>query len=350
MGNTGRTCSSGGRSGTTINDYGTGMLRIFFTGQDLARTTIAARPDPMWEVLLSLHALQSRIGQTVFPRWYRRTSAAVPPLVLNRLCEIAPAVGYSPDFLTPINGSETVEAGIEVLSSSPKRRIQADMAYLATRQRLSPWAQAIADGKKESITQLGDHIESYYTQALAPDWEVISREVSADRARRDEQVARRGVDYLLSHLHPQVRWKSPVLEILGVTDNDLHLEGRGIRLLPSYFCWETPTKLRDDELQPTLVLPVARTGSDPTPDVVTTTEPLVSLLGRTRSLVLAATISSSSTTGIARACDVSVASASRHTAALRESGLISSRRTGTTVHHEITSLGTELLREGTSVG
>ncbi|CAM5243118.1 hypothetical protein SMICM304S_07027 [Streptomyces microflavus] len=39
------------------------MLRIHFTDADLARTRIATAPDPVWEIAVSLHRLQSRKGR-----------------------------------------------------------------------------------------------------------------------------------------------------------------------------------------------------------------------------------------------------------------------------------------------
>ena len=41
-----------------------------------------------------------------------------------------------------------------------------------------------------------------------------------------------------------------------LNDRDLYLDGRGIELQPSAFCWQVPTKLRDPELTPILVYPI----------------------------------------------------------------------------------------------
>lgn len=54
------------------------MLRIHFTGQDLARTTLAEEPDPMWEVLLSLHQLQGRDGMAHYGNWRERARRLLP--------------------------------------------------------------------------------------------------------------------------------------------------------------------------------------------------------------------------------------------------------------------------------
>ncbi|RVX41362.1 hypothetical protein EDD27_3884 [Nonomuraea polychroma] len=43
-----------------------------FTPEDLGRVRIAPRPDPMWEMVLSLHLLQARGGGTAMAAWRRQ--------------------------------------------------------------------------------------------------------------------------------------------------------------------------------------------------------------------------------------------------------------------------------------
>lgn len=155
-----------------------------------------------------------------------------------------------------------------------------------------------------------------------------------------------GGDRLLSALHPRVRWVAPVLQVLDMNDRDLYLDGRGIELQPSAFCWQVPTKLRDPELKPVLVYPIqhapgilrqASMESEPMSD------PLGSLLGSTRAVALEAAVPGCTTTELARRCNISPAAASHQATVLREAGLITTRRAGASVRHEITQLGIWLL-------
>ena len=228
------------------------MLRIHFTPRDLARVTVATKPAPLWEVLLSLHMLQ----------------------------------------------------------------------------------------------KLGNAIRTYHNAAIAPYWKSIGTHVSADHAHRGEALARHGVDRLLSSLHPRVRWVPPVLQVLDMNDRDLYLDGRGIELQPSAFCWQVPTKLRDPDLKPILVYPIQhapgilrQASREPAPS----TDPLSSLLGATRAAALEATVSGCTTTELAKRCTISPAAASHQASVLREAGLITTRRDGASVRHEITQLGIWLL-------
>ena len=56
--------------------------------------------DPLWDVLLGMHMLQTDDEPAVFGPWRRRTRARLTPIE-RELLTLAPPVGYSPDFLTP---------------------------------------------------------------------------------------------------------------------------------------------------------------------------------------------------------------------------------------------------------
>lgn len=120
------------------------------------------------------------------------------------------------------------------------------------------------------------------------------------------------------------------------------------RRRPSFFCWQAPTKLRDTDLPPALVYP-----TQPPPGTlhrlelggthVTRHTSLAALLGRTRAEALEATAAGCTTSELALLCGVSVAAASQQATVLREAGLITTRRDGGAVRHEITGLGLSLL-------
>ncbi|WP_405816655.1 hypothetical protein OG241_18735 [Streptomyces sp. NBC_01390] len=97
------------------------MLRIHFTGEDLARIRIAAEPDPLWELLISLNRLRRRDAGVVYGSWMRDTLPRVPATT-RLLTALAPPVGYSVDFLTPAVGSGGVEGRIEALRATPLLR------------------------------------------------------------------------------------------------------------------------------------------------------------------------------------------------------------------------------------
>ncbi len=324
-----------------MHDLGGPMLRIHFTAQDLARTKIAAEPDPLWEVLLSLHMMQNSAGQLVFGGWRRHALRQAPRQDVALLHDLAPPTGYSPDFLTPIGAGPDLDDGLELLVSSPRQKVRTDVEYLASRRDTTAWMRELATGNAESMSRLATAMRSYHDTALAPYWRSIRKHVVEDRARRVQEWSGHGIDHLLSHLNPGVRWNPPVLEVADFADTDVHLGGRGLLLQPSFFCWQAPTKLRDVELPPILVYP-----TQPAPGELTVTDRpprLATLLGRTRAVALEATVSGCTTSQLARMCGVSLAAASHQATVLRDAALITTRRDGGAVRHEITPLGLSLL-------
>ena len=322
------------------------MLRIHFTPRDLARTTVSTRPAPLWEVLLSLHMLQQQDGRMIFEDWRRHVRTKVAPDQMRLLLELTPPKGYSPDFLTPAESAPDFESALEMTLSTPRQQLRSQLDLLSKYRPVSPWTRELAQGDRNSMRKLGRAIRTYHDAAIAPYWKSIGTHVSADHAHRSEALARHGVDRLLSTLHPRVRWAAPVLQVLDMNDRDLYLDGRGIELQPSAFCWQVPTKLRDPELKPILVYPIHHAPGilrQSSLETAESTDALGSLLGPTRAAALEAAVTGCTTTELAKRCKISPAAASHQATVLREAGLITTRRAGASVRHEITQLGIWLL-------
>ncbi|MER5508827.1 helix-turn-helix domain-containing protein [Streptomyces sp. NPDC002766] len=173
-------------------------------------------------------------------------------------------------------------------------------------------------------------------------WTHARRAVRDDVDTRSRVLLDGGVVALLESLRPLARWNAPVLEVEYPTHRDLHLEGRGLRLVPSYFCWRRPTALADPALGPVLVYPVT---TRPFDSINLHDNGLERLLGRTRASVLTAVARGGprSTSEVATAVGVALPSASYQLAVLRDGGLVESRREGQFVRHSVTMLGHRLL-------
>ena len=326
------------------------MLRIHFTADDLARVRVASGPDPMWETLLSLHMLAGQGSAVMFGPWRQRVRPRLNPAV-RLLTRLAPAKGYSADFLTPPGWSRDLESGIDAVLSTPRPRLRADLTMLAADRPLPGWVNPLADGDLDTLHQLGTAIRGYFDAALAPHWGLLDGQISADRARRARSMIDGGTELLLATLHPTMAWESPVLHVAYPYDRDFHLNGRGLLLIPSFFCWRMPVTVKSPDLPPTLVYPIEHDhGWDrhhvPRP---ATGRGLAALVGQTRAAVLralAAHDQGCTTTELARHVSVSPSSASEHAATLRNAGLTVARHHGKRVLHTLTPLGRALLREG----
>ena len=320
------------------------MLRVIFTEEDLTRVRIAPTPDPLWEIANSLDRLQTRRGRWAYAPWYRSTRSALsadPVLrrtVKSMLLPLFPRAAYFPDFLTPFESIDGLDAGVEAILATPAARVTTELKTLALVHHAPKWAPRLASG--ELGPDLDTALRSYHQQVIQPYGDVMRPALDADRARRDRALSRGGVERLLGSFQPLMRWRRPVLEVKYPYSKTLSLEGRGLLLTPSYFCWEFPVALADSDLPPVLTYPVL-------PEIAPTTPgkpPTAALLGTTRAAVLRATAEGLTAGEISTRVGIGAPTTSHHLGVLRDSGLITTHRRDKVVLHILTPLGAALLR------
>ncbi|MEJ3741910.1 winged helix-turn-helix domain-containing protein [Actinomycetes bacterium KLBMP 9797] len=322
------------------------MLRIVFTNDDIARTRVAPGADPVWETVLSLHVLRNRVREPTLARWgqdargrLRRDGGAAS---MRLFFAINPPKGYFPDFLTPSDSAHGFEAGLDAIRATPAKSLQRDLSLVAAERALPATARGLANGDRDAVQRLAESMRRYQELVVAPYWAAVQAAVAADRAARARSLLDGGTEGLLAGLRPSIRWRSGVLEVHDYpTDRELHLDGRGLTLVPAFFCARTPVALVDPTLPPVLVYPVDRLAA--LSDRSGGGAALASLMGRTRALVLDVVGDGGSTGEIARRLSISPAAASQHATVLREAGLLVSRREANTVLHTLTPLGRALL-------
>ncbi|MFC0438710.1 helix-turn-helix transcriptional regulator [Kutzneria buriramensis] len=318
-------------------------LRIHFTAEDLARTSVAAGPDPMWEILLSGFRLREADIALEHRQWLREVRARrrLGPS-LRLLSVLTPLRHYIPDFLTPDEGRDGFEAGLEALASTPRRRLRREVLHLARTSRVPDWIRPLADGDVTYLEQLCAEVRMLHEDAIAPYQEIMRGNADTDRSIRARAMLSDGVEGLFRSFGPQVQWEAPVLTVHFALDRDLYLNGRGLRLVPAHFSRHTLDALADPELAPVLVYPVDL-HSRWTQLSTSKRGSLDALMGATRAAVMDAVEDGATTTELARRLGTSLSAVSRHTGVLRDAGLISTRRRGAAVLHTLTPLGRQLL-------
>lgn len=326
-----------------------GVLRIHFTSDDLARTTVATAADPLWEILLSRFRFHERHPPLIFQPWVRRQRNHPDLLARMRpgarlLAVLAPLGPYFPDFLTPPEACHGLETGLNALMSTPRTRLRRELARLAQHTPLPDWVRPLSEGDITALTQLRTALRHYHHAAIAPHHDRIQSSIDADRARRAHAFLTNGIDGLLTSIPTLMRWQPPVLEVTYDVDQELHLHGRGLRLVPSYFCHRSAVSLADPNLTPVLIYPIDQELRWPQSAIIGR-KALETLLGKTRAAVLHTIDLGTTTTQLAHLLHISPASASRHTTVLRDAGLITTHRNGTAVLHTLTPLGIQLLEQ-----
>lgn len=321
-------------------------LRIHFTARDLAHTRVTTGPDVMWELASSLHRLQApRVAERYRP-WLRHVRGRLDRThlrgVVRLLTTLVPRRGDFPDFLTP-PGSSGFEESLECVAATPAVRMRRELAaaFAAGRRPVPAWVRLLADGDREARRDLLTALAVYHRELLRPCLDEAREAVRGQRDVLGKHVLDGGLDQLLSSLSPSIRWTAPVLRADYPCEKELRLGGRGLTLVPSFFCCDSPVTFINPELPPVLVYPAAGQSSRPQAP-----QSLAAVLGRTRALAMRELLRPCSTTELARRVGVSAGTASRHAAALRKAGLITSTRQGPAVMHVATPLGRELAAPG----
>jgi DNA-binding transcriptional ArsR family regulator len=324
------------------------LLRIHFTCEDLARVTIAAAPDPLWEVMLSLRVLAAKPADARFPGWRRHTLTRLAPPA-RELVAVARSAARWPDLLTPTCGGVRLDEALQQVALTPSRRVTADLARLDQTTGAGAWARVLGGDPPAALRRLGRAARAYFDVALGPCWSQVRAGVEGERSRLARVIVDRGLEGMLAGLSPGTRWEPPELLMPSTVDVSLVVSGRSLVLLPSLFCSEPVTRL-DPGLPPVLVVGItSRAGRiDLLAGTHTSGEAanrkLSALLGRTRAAVLQAAGTACTTSELARRVGTSLPSASQHAGVLREAGLITSTRHRNSVVHATTPLGTALLQ------
>lgn len=324
-----------------------GVLRIHFTDRDFRHVQLARSADPVWEAFLGLHVLTtppSRLPRRLRP-WRRRAAARLRDGDLRAACrllgDLAPAdAAYFPDFLTPAESEEGMAAALGTLRATPGARLARELREAARHRALPGWTRRLASGDRALLDQVADAVLRFHTRLVAPDWSEVEAAVAADRERRTEALEG-GTAAMLAALAP-FTWRDPVLTAPYPVDADLRLRGRGVRLVPSFFCHTAPIAIADPSLPPVVVYPVRSEAREP-PSASRHADALAALLGGGRARVLGALAAASTTGSVAVRLGMPASTVSGHLKVLRDAGLVHSERDGAHVVHRLTGRGRHLL-------
>ena len=271
--------------------------------------------------------------------WVTRTRAAMRP-VMRPYLDLCRVPRWAPDFLTPAGAGADFTADLERILATPAAELSAELGPRIDSGDLPSRVAPLAAGQPEAVLQLGVAMSAFHAVAIAPYWKEISAATYADRAARGSAIVDVGIERVLSSLSPHLRWRASALsyDCPGGADIDIEAGGRGVILVPSYLKPQ-PSFLDVAGAPVEIAYPIQRPRQE-----LMSREPLVVLFGRTRAAVLAAVESGRSTSQLAEAVGVSISSASQHAAVLRAAGLVATHRTGTSVRHSLTPIGSSLLR------
>lgn len=315
------------------------MIRLGLSTADLARLRVADAPDFGYELALGGDQLAGRAVSERLKTW-RSEVVRGWHLSHNRLFDLYASV-YVPAFFDQV--VHPTRSGIDPESPSAA----AHLRDLARSSALTPFTRAFADGHAGAVSALNRILTNFRVTGVDPYRRRITSAVATAAATAGVRAALGGVGDLLNSLHPSIRWDGRRLCLNTIVDSEESLDGRPLVFQPTALA----TRIMFDPLVDSVRVTYPATADAITRDTELRTPPsaLASLLGATRAAALVAVVAAPAlTTGrLAVTLGVSAPVASRHAAALRESGLIATVRNGQTVHHASTRLGVDLVHGST---
>ncbi|WP_175408071.1 helix-turn-helix transcriptional regulator [Streptomyces sp. TRM64462] len=296
------------------------MLSIHLTASDLARTRLRSTLGPVAEGALALGVL-ARSGHADYARWRSE--------VLGRLRR-RPARGAPLPQLLRSTGAPD------------------GLLYLLERTSAAERATGAPALPRPEHGRLALEV---WRAGVAPYWDRIEERLRAECEARGRISMTGGVERLLATLHPRITWRPPVLEVHDGqgADRTVRLDGRGLLLCPTVFLPGRVGLVVESERETgmaALVFPAPAATTRPAElwgGADTSVQALSALVGQTRAAALRELTAACSTSQLADRLGISSAGASQHTAVLRESGLITTRRVRNNVVHTVTPLGMALL-------
>ena len=317
------------------------MIRIELTDDDLARTRLAL--SPLWE-LVRVALLRSTTSEP--PRGVRalgRTHArrALRDVDLGPLDLSIPLRHSIPDFAAPIpkDPLRGLADEIEAVRATEPDVVRADIAEDWRDDPPPPWDAFVRaparDGRpprRRAARLLGGGAGRRLAAAARGARGRDARPAPA-RSRSRAPAA------VLEELHPSVRWRHPVIELIKDKECDMHLDGRPLVLIPLVFARGVLMGESEDEQRGGARLPGARHGGAVDREAAGFDGRLELLLGHGRAAVLRALDRPATTTELARRLSYAPSTVSAHLDVLARAGLVERHRVRRSVFYGLNETG-----------
>ena len=282
--------------------------------------------------------------------WLCEARELTRDLNLEPLTVLTQNRGYMPDFMTPPPLTPLPEFADElrVLRATDAQTVRHEVAKTYEDQpNLPSAAQAYLDDPHAALEGLAECLQRFWTLTLEPHWPRLRAMLENDILIRARSLALGGADELFRDLNPLIRYENGVLSLdksmCSNNDGAVHLNGRGLLLMPSAFVWPKLSTILDAPWQPTLAYAPRGVANLWTNEPPIAERSLELLLGKGRAEVLLSLDPPSSTLEIAQRLKLASSGVSEHLGVLRQAGLVESQRRGRFVYYRLSQTGLALL-------
>jgi len=302
------------------------MIDVRFNTEALTRVRFAI--SPMFETIASLKALDDPARGALHLSWVEQTRRSTADLDLSTLRALQRSDAYNPDFINPPPSGPLAqfEDELAAMLATPAEQIRSEVLYAYRRRAVPAVLAPFLTEPAAAVERLSELFRAYWDRAIEPHWGRIRSLLEHDVLYRARQIANGGTSQLFADLDPAVRWKDDVLRVDQCEDSTLHLDARGLLLVPSVFVWPRVMTVTAPLWQPTLVYPARGVGMLWEPEQPAPPDALAKLLGRNRAALLLALNRPRSTSELAGALSVTNGGVSQHLSVLSNAGLVCRRR------------------------
>lgn len=318
------------------------MIRYELEAADISAIRFGI--SPLSELGLGLRALSQPDGFPLQRPWLERIAAVRPLLDLDVLLALVNDRKWTADFVNPRPSSPLTSLDDELveLGRIPRARFVADL------ERVHGEVPPVFRGRHDLVmARLQRALATAWDLCFAPHWARMGAVLRADIAYRGRIAAQSGMGAVLNGLSDAARYDGRHLDV-RLWNPDIRRRpvlGDGLTLVPSMFTVRVSTPI-DDDLPPTVMYPARGQGAmwsrstQPEPDAVS------DLLGRTRSILLAALGEPASSTDLALRLDVSTSAINQHLRVMERAGLLNRARYGRAVLYYRSAAGDALASGG----
>jgi DNA-binding transcriptional ArsR family regulator len=322
------------------------MIEVKLTVDTLGQTRFGY--SPLAEVACSIRALGMTQVDHLLQPWLHDVRNRLKSVDLELLLAVQPAGFVTPDFLYPWSPDPkvTIEQQLAVLAELPIERLRDDLELVWAGNRMPTSLTQLRDAGASRY--LAEVIWRYWTIAVEPYWPRIRSVIDDDVSYRAGRVLTGGLYDLLSNLHPEVTLGEHALLINKPHHANATYTRPELTLVPSVFVWPNLRFGEDSAGKFDIMFPargVGRVweGMSDQQSTGSADDALRALLGRTRATILARLVLPMTTTQLASDLHQSPGTISAHLSVLRESGLLTSWRSGRKVLYRQTPLATSII-------
>lgn len=303
--------------------------------------------SPFTEVISSVRLLGGPHPTHLHRPWLALARERLADHDLSLLLALAPPGTWQVDFLcgSSTSSNTTLESQLTDLLKVSPAHVRAELEWVWRGREMPVRAKQLIAAGARGPGLLAEAIWEYWDIAIAPYWPRMCAVLEDDVANRATQAMQGGLFDLLADLHPEISLDDHTLRIHQPHAPSAVHAATELTLVPSVFVW--PHLIVSHHPPAAFEFAYGARGVGRVWEGLDERRPephdrLGALLGRGRAAVLSMLATPMSTTQVARTLAQSPASISRHLSVLRDSGLVSSRRSGRSVLYVQTSLAQSL--------